>query len=368
MSASSMENDSLHPYRRQQPFGVTSWIYNDRFMMIFMLYSYPLKNPNSSFRLTIHLRFLTTMSSSTPKPPPTASTPKKRPEYPDPLIIPSLKDHKQTFIILHGRGSNAATFGPPFLDTQIPKTQTFRSAFPNAQFIFPTASKRRAQIYHRSLITQWFDNWSLTTPNEKTELQVQGLRESSAYIHSLLRNAIELVGAQNVVLGGLSQGCAAAMVALLMWDGEPIKAGFGMCGWLPFRKEMEDVLDDCGCGGAGKEGGGEAEVCESGEEVDGDAPTQAVAFLKEELEMRGDGRGMVFRRIPLFLGHGVEDVKVPVGLGREAVRCLGRLGARVEWREYEGLGHWYSEAMLGDLVKILKVMTRWEDPQRNEEE
>ncbi|KAL9634318.1 MAG: hypothetical protein Q9204_003045 [Flavoplaca sp. TL-2023a] len=298
----------------------------------------------------------------TPNSPPPPSTPKKHPEYPDPLIIPPLQNHKQTFIILHGRGSNAAAFGPPFLDTVISHSQTFRSSFPHAQFIFPTASKRRAQIYHRSVINQWFDNWSLATPNEKTGLQVQGLRESSAYVHSLLKDAIAQVGAENVVLGGLSQGCAAALIALLMWDGEPIVAAFGMCGWLPFRKQMEDIFVDASESGAENASGDADDLFETGDEVDGDdhdAPNQAVAFLKEEVAMSAEGCSMVVRQIPLFLGHGTEDEKVPIELGREAASCLERLGVRVNWREYDGLGHWYSSAMLGDIVDNLRLTTSW---------
>ncbi|KAL8661875.1 MAG: hypothetical protein Q9168_008341 [Polycauliona sp. 1 TL-2023] len=284
---------------------------------------------------------------------------KKSSTYPECLIIPPLQDHKQTFIVLHGRGSNAETFGPPFLDTEVSGSQTFRSAFPNAQFIFPTASKRRARIYNRSIINQWFDNWSLETPDERKELQVEGLRESSAYIHSLLADAIKQVGANNVVLGGLSQGCAAALVALLTWDGEPVAAGFGMCGWLPFRKQMEDILvaydrstveDAAGGGedvfGTDGEGGGNGGL---------DTPMQAIKFLKEEVEMPVGSDSVRLRQIPLFLSHGVEDPKVKVGLGREAVSCLERLGVDVRWREYEGLGHWYSSAMLDDLVLSLSL-------------
>lgn len=55
---------------------------------------------------------------------------------------------------------------------------------------------------------------------------------------------------------------------------------------------------------------------------------------------------------------------MPVGLGKEAVGYLERMGARVEWREYEGLGHWYSERILFDLMESLKGMTGWELEQK----
>ena len=43
----------------------------------------------------------------------------------------------------------------------------------------------------------------------------------------------------------------------------------------------------------------------------------------------------------VFFGHGIDNEKGLIGLGREVVRCLEALGARVEAKEYEGLGHWY---------------------------
>ena len=78
----------------------------------------------------------------------------------------------------------------------------------------------------------------------REELQIEGLRESTAYIHGLMRMAIEEVGAKNVMLGGLSQGCAAALIALLTWDEEEIRGMFGMCGWLPLGRQVDEIAKD----------------------------------------------------------------------------------------------------------------------------
>ena len=59
---------------------------------------------------------------------------------------------------------------------------------------------------------------------------IDGLRETSFYIHRLLWGAVMEVGAMNVILGGLSQGYAATSVLLLPWEGEPLAAAFAMCG------------------------------------------------------------------------------------------------------------------------------------------
>ena len=52
-------------------------------------------------------------------------------------------------------------------------------------------------------------------PTNREELQSQRLNATSAYIQCLLRDAIDEVGEKNVVLGGFSQGRAAAAVPML---------------------------------------------------------------------------------------------------------------------------------------------------------
>ena len=272
--------------------------------------------------------------------------------YPDPLVVPPLGDHRQTMIILHGRGSNANVFGPPLLGTPTSTSQTFQSTFPHTKFIFPTASKRRAQIYNRSVIHQWFDNWSLETPNQRTNLQVDGLRETSTYIHSLLREAVAEVSAKNVILGGLSQGCAAALIALLTWDGEPIAAVFGMCGWLPFRKPMEEITCPSKLDKDTNSADDIFETCEGS--LDEEFPGEAATYLFEELDLVEKQPSMCFQQVPVFLGHGVDDEKVAIGLGREAASCLRSMGVNVRWAEYKGLEHWHSTEMIGNIAEFIK--------------
>ncbi|KAG9229946.1 hypothetical protein BJ875DRAFT_336819, partial [Amylocarpus encephaloides] len=55
------------------------------------------------------------------------------------------------------------------------------------------------------------------------------------------------------------------------------------------------------------------------------------------------------RKVPVFLGHGTEDEKVDIDVGPEAWRRLELLNADVKTVEYEGLGHWYSDAMFDDI-------------------
>ena len=292
------------------------------------------------------------MSDSTK--PPVRSKKHDPDSYPAPLIVAPLSGtHKQTIIILHGRGSNAEKFGPELLTSSIPGYGSLPAAFPDTKFIFPTASFRRATIYKRSWITQWFDNWSLSNPTEREELQITGLKGSCAFVHEILRAEIDIVGAENVVLGGLSQGCAASLVSLLLWDGPPLKATFGMCGWLPYRSRLEEIVS----GGEG-DGSGDDDLFEGavGRHVE-DPGLEAVKWLKSELDEQGKTEELRFREIPLFLGHGMEDDRVCVCLGREAASFLKLLGVNVVMKEYDGLGHWYSGDMLNDLVGFVRLQT-----------
>lgn len=309
----------------------------------------------------------------------------KAAQYPEPLIIPPSQEHRHTLIVLHGRGSSASKFAPEFLAAEITRSGGLVETFPNARFLFPTASKRRAAVYNRSVINQWFDCWSLENPAERAELQIEGLRETTAYIHGLLEEEIALVGARNVALWGLSQGCAAVLVSLLTWGGEPLAAAVGMCGWLPFRERLEETFRDLAVSATNVND--EDPFSRSDEEYkcgveDSLSPVQymednpgkraklwrmkTLTSLSEELDVpvTRPQYPMSFQRTPLFLGHGTEDEKIPFAFGRETARFLQSTMAMevVQWRQYDGLGHCYSKEMLSDIVLFVQAKSGWTVP------
>jgi hypothetical protein len=97
-------------------------------------------------------------------------------------------------------------------------------------------------MFQQMPINQWFDLWLVTALTDRGYLQIDGLCETSAYIYGLLQKEIGLVGSKNVILGGLSQRCAAVLVSLLTWQGEPIAGAVGMCGWLPCWGHIENII------------------------------------------------------------------------------------------------------------------------------
>lgn len=358
-------------------------------------------------------------------------------EYPPPLIVLPSEEHKHTFIILHGRGSTGPEFagksisdpavaegdgakssdktrrgGTPLLRSTASNGQTLQSAFPHAKLIFLTASKNRATIY-KSSTHQWFDNWyhnvSAKERLQHQYLQIEGLGKSVEYVHGVLRREIAEVGGENVVLWGMSQGCATSLVSLLTWEGRKFAGVIGMCGYLPFATSITEVFpkaeekaivkedveerssendsddDDENEGDESDQSSGDEEDADAfvhsdeddfdslsqSEEIDEDPfasdneasnnamnlPERAIANFREDIEM-GSNTGISFQSIPVFLGHGTKDEKVDLEDGREAKKSLDLLGVDVQLAEYEGLGHWFSEKMLADIFGFLREKLR----------
>lgn len=280
--------------------------------------------------------------------------------YPEPYIVhPRSGHHRQSFIVLHGRGDEGENFGAFLLMYPAGPYKRLQDAFPAAKFIFPTASKRRAVQLGRTVVNQWFDLKSIIEQEKEERLQFEGLRESSQYIHGLLNDEIATVGAENVVLWGLSQGSATSMISLLLWNGPKFAAAVGMCGRVPLKARMERET-------RGRSLGNARSLLSSSKSDAGLEHSQdsnlgkAVKYLRDELELDNADKNTSnsLLEIPLFLGHGMEDPKVPVRLGEDANRLLGLIGFNVDFRLYDGLGHWYSSAMLQDILNFLEKNKR----------
>ncbi|KAL5388191.1 hypothetical protein DPSP01_003180 [Paraphaeosphaeria sporulosa] len=305
----------------------------------------------------------------------------KTPVHKGSLVIEPTGPHRTTMIVLHGRGSTADRFAEPFLTSPVSKptasetseanaedSMVFQDYFPSTKFVFPTAPLRRAVAFNRSLTHQWFDHWSPQHPELKQHLQIPGIRETSTYLHKIIQQEIDIIGAPNFVLAGLSQGCASSLVATLLWEGEPFGAVVGMCGYLPFGEAMADVVRD-------EEDDEENPFAETEDEVKGiieqetEEPgndtkfNKAVAWLRTELaiDMKDVRTGpMPMQTIPIFMGHGTGDPLIYCKHGKQAADFLRAIDIDLEWNEYEGLGHWYSGDMLRDVVDFLKRRTRWD--------
>lgn len=337
--------------------------------------------------------------------------------FPEPLVYePTSGIHKHTVILLHGRGGSADAFGPALLNTALPikdtsvstpeacphepkadpragegvssklsdlnRPTTLAQALPHARFVFPTAPKQRATVYKRSIIRQWFDDWHLSFTADEVDscydlgLQTMGMGRTVAYLHGLIAREAEVVGGtRNVILGGISQGCAVSLVASLLWEGDDGLGGvIGMCGWLPYVSQMRGQLvvgerDEMKSSVSGKDLGDEAGfdpfdrsaspdcVAESPGGIDpGGSVTAALEWLRGEMELpnRQSAASDVTRTsTPVIMCHGRDDRKVEITKGNEAADFLPTLGmGPVRFEEYAGVGHEFSANMILDILEF----------------
>lgn len=336
-----------------------------------------------------------------------------RKSYPAPLVIPpSRKEHTHTIIALHGRGSNAERFGH-----EIIASASLQSRLPTVRFVFPTASKRRSTILKRVPINQWYDNYSLDDPGERTELQIEGLCETAEFLRDLIRKEAHILGEggyRKVILWGLSQGCAAGIFTVLggsydITEANVLGAFIGMSGWLPFEQHLREVLrcddnlelavnshqttqsdeHDTDDGDTSSEEDSEEDNIELSESELEDDPfqrsdqlsddfnpftegdetkvpltIQAVDYIRDILDLPmlstneepPSPSNLCQLQIPVFIGHGSEDPKVSVRLGERMSQVLSKgLGMSVTWKSYEGLGHWYRvEDEIQDILEFLE--------------
>lgn len=256
----------------------------------------------------------------------------------EPYIVLPTSTHTHTLIFLHGLGNNGEKFGTELLETAISsKGLTFTSASPGTKFIFPNARKRRSSAFRRAVINQWFDIASVEDPAHRRDTQVQGLAESAEHVRSIIARELETIPKENIVLGGLSQGCAMSLTILLSLE-FPLGGYFGMSGWLPFREDIEDVVAPVE----------EEDDPFADNEADGEAPEpplMALSLVRDILSV--DAVTLSKERsslaTPVLLCHGEDDEKVKCRLGKEAAQCLSSLGTQVTWKCYPGLGHWYKK-------------------------
>lgn len=161
----------------------------------------------------------------------------------------------------------------------------------------------------------------------------------------------------NVILMGLSQGCATGLAAMMLWEGGRLGGFVGMCGWCALQEEMSKLPDE----GQDGEDIFERDEDKAKNEEEKSKLEVIVEWLRDELEMEHtEGHGIPFKNTPVFLGHGMEDEKVPFMLGQQAAELLIDIGVGVSWNVYKGLGHWYSGDMLRDILDFIKGLEGWE--------
>jgi lysophospholipase II len=281
--------------------------------------------------------------------------------FPEPHIIPPTASHTHTVVLLHGRGSNGRDFAEELFEGESFSERTLPRHFPGFKWVFPTAHPRYSTIFDEDLV-EWFDIYSLTDPGVEEELQIDGLAESVAFVQTLLVKEAQILGSSasdRVVLGGISQGCAVAVTALLTGTCR-MGAFLGFNGWMPLMDRVQKGVSETS-------GGHDASSRKKCERI-------AVA-LNSSLGFGGGGDrhplgGMLDNaadvpqsgrlHTPSFLSHTADDEVIDIVLGKQMRDTLGSTGLHaVVWREYESGGHWIPEPEgFEDVVEFLSEVVR----------
>ncbi|KAH7312200.1 putative acyl-protein thioesterase 1,2 [Stachybotrys elegans] len=267
-------------------------------------------------------------------------------EFPAPTILsPAAMPHTSTIIFLHGRGWDARKFSDSILSMVLPRGGTLRDALPRTRFVFPTAPLMRATKYRRTTMHQWYEGTGDWEPEARGNM-----RPSVEFIQDLLDREMQLVcgDSTKLCLAGFSQGCAMAIMNLLLWNGAPLGAVVGLCGFIPINSYLLDILDDAE----------ESDLDDFFETTSHESkpPVQrAIDELREEVELPQTEvpSRLSFRSTPVFLGHGVDDDEVELRHSENAALLLKKMGTHVTHSSYPGLGHGYSPKMLEDMVLFL---------------
>ena len=238
-------------------------------------------------------------------------------------VIDPIAEHAHTAILLHGRGSNGPEFAEElFVETLFPDGSSLAQKLPSWKWVFPSSRELWSEAFQEDM-PAWFEAHSLTNITARQEVQIPGIKESTAYVKTIINDEIAKLGgaSEKVILGGISQGGAIAMWTLLNQGEKPFGAFFGTNTWLPFASSLYDSLSQS------------AEMSED----------EGVVFLAEMLGPQSSQGQMLNRSTRVFLGHGTDDAYVDVELGRQARDALTQVGYSVEWKEYTGAeleGHW----------------------------
>lgn len=256
------------------------------------------------------------------------------------FIIEPRGAHTHTLILLHGLGSNGEKFGTELLETGLTSSgQKLTELLPGARFVFPTSKRRRSTAFRRAMLTQWFDITCLEDPSYRQERQLDGLAESAQEILKIISAELKQVPPQNLILGGLSQGCAMTLAVLLCLD-HPIGGYIGMSGYLTYESGLESAVAD------DDDSDNPFSNPDASEDAAMTHPTvKAQSFERDLLTLdllERPSKETTSWGTPVFLGHGSADEKVPCSLGESVARIMRGAGYEVTWRCYQGQGHWYK--------------------------
>ncbi|KAL7800146.1 Phospholipase/carboxylesterase/thioesterase [Trichoderma ceciliae] len=221
----------------------------------------------------------------------------------EPVVIEALAEHTATIIFIHGLGDKPeALFGPI-------EQWRAKGHVDNVKFVLPYAPIISFTAKGGTYMPAWFDIkvYDGSPDALQTDEDVNGIFSSRDCIQSLIDEEIKAgIPAERIMLAGFSQGGVAAVLAGLTFP-QTLAGIVLLSAWLPLAENfMEHVPEE----NANKE-------------------------------------------TPIFLGHGVEDRMVTLGLAKRSRDALTAMGFSISWDVYPGLGHGTCEDEMDDVEAFI---------------
>lgn len=200
-----------------------------------------------------------------------------------------------SIIWMHGLGADGKDFVPIIEELDLPKAIAIR-------FIFPHAPKQPVTVNGGFIMRAWYDIRSADLDHAEDEV---GLKRSEQLIMQLIeKEKSRGVASENIVLAGFSQGGVMSLFVGLRYA-EKLGGVMVLSGYLPLAHQFESSAH------------------------------------------------LVNHTTPIFIGHGNEDMIVPIQLANKSKQQLITQGYLVEWHEYN-MAHSVCNDELTDISKWLR--------------
>ncbi|KAM0252347.1 hypothetical protein ACHAQJ_007785 [Trichoderma viride] len=221
----------------------------------------------------------------------------------DPDVIEALAEHTATIIFIHGLGDKPETLYEPI------EHWRGKGNVDNVKFVLPYAPIIAFTAQSSAFMPAWFDIkvYDGSPDALLTDEDVTGILASRDYIQSLIKAEISAgIPSERIMLAGFSQGGVVAVLAGLTFP-QRLAGIVMLSAWLPLAETfMEHVPEE--------------------------NPNQETT---------------------IFLGHGVEDRMVTLGLAKRSRDALTAMGFSMSWDVYPRLGHETCEDELDDVEAFI---------------
>lgn len=222
-----------------------------------------------------------------------------------PLLFPAISRHTATVIFAHGLGDTGYGWA-----AQVENWRR-RQRLDHVKFILPHAPTIPITVNMGMSMPGWYDIKAFGGDRDSDEIRKNedkdGVLKSQQYFHSLVQKEVDAgIPADRIVLGGFSQGGA---MSLFSGFTAPVKiaAVVALSSYVVLSNTFADHLPN---------------------------PQHNKAT-------------------PVFMGHGTDDVVVPMKIGKQSFEFLKKEGYDVTWHEYPDMGHSVCLDELDDVEAFL---------------